>query len=199
MILSPEIANSLGVVLSRSFPYRLRSDTVRTATLHHVSQEPARYSSQPAGFLPRHHCIRAVNFARDQGSSIHDVLGSGNLPATSTVSHPSRVAMDRSLPLRAIQRRAPRASQAVIESTARCHTSCPLFPSVNGLGTAPRKPPRSCRRSLRSPAREYRGTVLPEPSGFLPKPSTTCYWALTATGQVVMLKVDGRTVYRAAG
>ena len=72
---------------------------------------------------------------------------------------------------------------------------------MNGWGTATGmpSPPRGWRRLSRGPARAYRGTTSPEPSGSLPEILDDLLRALTATGQVVMLKVGGRTVYRAAG
>ena len=103
----------------------------------HDSQEAARNSSQPADLpTPWRHPIHPVNLSRGHGSSIHEVSGIGNEPAPSTVSHPSGIAIVLSLPLRAIQRRAPRASQ--------CVNSAPALPNCISM-TGP-KPATSCQR-----------------------------------------------------
>lgn len=64
---------------------------------------------QTVGRMP--YPIHPVNLSLGHGSDIHDVSGSGNPRAFSTVIHPSGNAMERTLPLRAIQRRTPQRSQ----------------------------------------------------------------------------------------
>ncbi len=62
------------------------------------------------------HHSHPITVFRDNGSDIHEVSGSGNFPAASTVSHPLANAIERSLPLRANHRMTPLASQVVASS-----------------------------------------------------------------------------------
>ena len=64
-----------------------------------------------------------------------------------------------------------------------------------------KSPPRPAWRSPSpNPARRaFPGTVSTRSLGLPSEPFEDLLRALTATGQVVMLKVGGRTVYRAAG
>jgi len=130
------------------------------------------------------------------------VSGSGNLPAASMLSHPSGNAIERSLPLRAIPRNVPEASQAAPEAAARRHRY--LMPTSSfheWLRNRAREAPAAgilpvlIARSGAGVSRDDLARAL----RLLPRGLDDLLRTLTATGQVTMLKVGGRTVYKAAG
>ena len=85
--------------------------TIVVALRCHISKAAKWQSGKTGGSLGGD-CVHPVKSDRDHGSDIQDVSGSGNFPAASTVSHPLGSGIILSLPLRAIQRMTPLASQA---------------------------------------------------------------------------------------